>query len=289
MIDIGIMGHCKNDCKICYQGHTTRPNMKIEDFKSIITQSKQFVNQVALGGKGDPNLHENFEEILNFCRDYYIIPNYTTSGNGLTDEHVRLSKIHCGCVAISNYGQDFTYEALKKFMNVNMKTNIHFILSKETFEDTIKLLNGEDIWEGRVDLSKLNAVVLLLFKPQGKAKDMKELCITSEMIEEISEKIKTPKTKFKIGMDSCLVCRIRQVREFTPNEELFADTCEGTRMSCYISPDMYFMPCSFGDQEEWGVKIDKENTISKIWKESENIKRFRGMLEKDPISCPYKL
>jgi len=101
MIDIGIMGHCSNNCKICYQGDISIPNMKLDDFKSIITQCKSHINQVALGGKGDPNKHEDFEEILKFCRLNNVIPNYTTSGNGLTDEEVVITKKYVGAVAVS--------------------------------------------------------------------------------------------------------------------------------------------------------------------------------------------
>lgn len=100
MIDVGVMGHCQNNCKICYQGNLDIPNMKLEDFKLIIDQCKDHINQVALGGKGDPNKHENFKEILLYCKENNVVPNYTTSGNGLTDVEVEISKL-CGAVAVS--------------------------------------------------------------------------------------------------------------------------------------------------------------------------------------------
>ena len=101
LIDIGIMGHCKNNCEICYQGNKDKPNMTLDNFKKIIDESKDHITQVALGGKGDPNLHENFKEILEYCRLNNVVPNYTTSGNSLTDEQVKISKEFCGAVAVS--------------------------------------------------------------------------------------------------------------------------------------------------------------------------------------------
>ena len=289
LMDLGIMGHCKNDCKICYQGQVTRPNMTLDDFKLIIDQSKDFINQVALGGKGDPNLHENFHEIVKYCRDNGIVPNYTTSGNSLTDEQVEITKQYFGAVAVSSYNKDFTYEALNKFIKAGVKTNIHFVVSTETYPSLIDLLDGKDIWEGRFELEKLNAVVLLLFKPQGKGKEHLDLCLTKHHIEQISDEIKLGHTgPCGLGLDSCFFCKIRQVREFTKNEKIFADTCEGTRMSCYVTPDMYFMPCSFGDQTEWGTKIQKKN-IMDIWNFSSQILKFREMLRRDPNTCPYQL
>jgi len=289
MIDVGIMGHCSNDCKICYQGKINIPNMKFEDFKIIIDQCKKHINQVALGGKGDPNKHENFEQILQYCRVNNVIPNYTTSGNGLTDEEVYISKIYTGACAVSMYNQDFTYIALNKFIEKKVKTNIHFVVSQETFDDAIKIMKGEDIWKGRFPLDKLNAVVFLLFKPQGNGANKKHLCLSTDQIKEFADALLEPKCSFKVGCDSCMINKVSQVRILTNTEKVCVDTCEGSRMSCYISPDMMFMPCSFGDKFLFGTPITQNNTIQKIWEEGPPFTAFREVLKKNPMSCPYEL
>ena len=94
LIDVGIMGHClfgqTGLCAKagigCYQsGLTTqKPNMSLEDFKSIVMECKGRVHQFALGGRGDPDQHENFEDILKLCRENNIVPNFTSSGFGFT-------------------------------------------------------------------------------------------------------------------------------------------------------------------------------------------------------------
>src|SRR5271157_6214610 len=109
LMDIGIMGSCLNSCSFCYQGENKGANMKLEDYKKIIDEASPHVMQVALGGKGDPNLHENFKEIIEYSRSKNVVPNYTTSGIGLTDEQLEISK-KCGAVAVS---QIFT-EQIKK-------------------------------------------------------------------------------------------------------------------------------------------------------------------------------
>lgn len=115
LIDIGIMGHCSHGlsgrCKEsgiqCYQhGDKSRnTNMTLEDYKSIIDECKGKTFQVALGGCGDPDMHENFEEILRYTRDNNIVPNFTTSGFGFTKEKVELCKKYCGAVAVSMYSR----------------------------------------------------------------------------------------------------------------------------------------------------------------------------------------
>jgi hypothetical protein len=289
MIDIGIMGHCTNNCKICYQGDLNIPNMKFEDYKSIINQTKDHINQVALGGKGDPNKHEEFENILLYSRLNNVVPNYTTSGNGLTDEEVYITKMYCGAVAVSNYNQDFTYTAINKFIEKKMKTNIHFVVSQETFTDAIRIMNGEDIWQGKFPLDKLNAILFLLFKPQGNGADKKHLCLTKDQILLFSMMLLKPKCKFKVGCDSCMINKVSQARKLTEVESICGDTCEGSRMSCYISPDMKFMPCSFGSKDIYGTQITEDLTIQKIWDHALPFKMFRSILQKNPMSCPYEL
>ena len=74
LIDVGIMGHCVHGktglCAKagigCYQSgmHTHAPNMTFEHFKKIADECEGYIDQFALGGRGDPDCHENFEEIL---------------------------------------------------------------------------------------------------------------------------------------------------------------------------------------------------------------------------------
>ena len=114
LIDVGIMGHCINGrlglCKAagvqCYQsgGSKSLPNMSLEDFRSIVEQSRGKVFQIALGGRGDPDCHENFEDILLACRENNIVPNFTTSGIQMTAEKAAICKKYCGAVAVSLYG-----------------------------------------------------------------------------------------------------------------------------------------------------------------------------------------
>jgi len=287
LIDVGLMGHCRNNCSICYQGtNHYESNMTLENFKLIIDQIKDTCFQIACGGKGDPNLHENFKEILKYCRDNNIIPNYTTSGNGLTQEHVEISKM-CGAVAISDYDQPFTYSALNLFMSNNIKTNIHFVLSTERFNRAMDILDGKDVWEGKFDISKLNAVIFLLFKPQGNSKNKFSLIPSDNQIREFIKKIREPKVGFKLGMDSCLVNKLSSLDKLTEQEEIFLDTCEASRASMYITPDMKAVPCSFADYSNNGVSITQDNPIKEIWTNSEPFTRCRGMLSNCKTKCPY--
>ena len=126
LIDVGIMGHCVHGktglCAKagigCYQNGLTieKPNMKLKDFIWIAEQCNGKCNQFALGGRGDPDQHENFGDILKVCKENNIVPNFTTSGYGMTPEIAKLCKEYCGAVAVSWYRNKYTYNAINMLL-----------------------------------------------------------------------------------------------------------------------------------------------------------------------------
>lgn len=319
LLDIGIMGHCPNGkagiCAKagiqCYQNapNSTRDNMKLEDFKTIIDQCKGKTFQVALGGAGDPNLHENFKEIVEYCRDNGIIPNYTTSGFNLTDEQVEISK-QCGAVAVSQYsrleiGQMPSYQvledgsriptemmqvfsetnpqtniAIQKFLDAGITTNIHYVLGKNTIKEAIIRLKNNLFPEG------INAIVFLLHKPVGLGQESNMLHYDDPEVKEFFELIDNEKFPFKIGFDACSVPGIIN---FTKNiDSRSTETCEGSRTSAYIDAQMNMMPCSFGNQDKSYYVSLYDNTIKEAW-ESEVFNNFRNHLFKACPNCKNRV
>lgn len=52
--------------------------MTVDNFRQIAEQCKGRCNQLALGGKGDPDQHENFEDLLRISRENNLVPNFTS-------------------------------------------------------------------------------------------------------------------------------------------------------------------------------------------------------------------
>ena len=115
LIDVGVMGKCVHGTSglcaksgiQCYQNGLKQqhPNMTLENFKKIVDECKDKCFEFALGGRGDVDQHENFEEILAYCRENGIVPNFTSSGLGFTNEITDICKKYCGAVAISQYSR----------------------------------------------------------------------------------------------------------------------------------------------------------------------------------------
>lgn len=283
LIDVGIMGRCIHGesglCKAagvqCYQSgyHIKKPNMTIGDFEIIAKECRHKSNQLALGGRGDPNQHEYFEQILQICRNNDLVPNYTTSGFGMTDEQVRLTKEYCGAVAVSWYRSKYTVQAIERFIAAGCKTNIHYVLSKNSIAEAVERLSGKGFVDG------INAVIFLMHKPIGQGERENMILPDDPLLKEFCRLVNEQHLPYKIGFDSCSVPMI--VNHCPSISKMTLDTCEGGRYSCYISSEMVMSPCSFDRAEKYGVSL-LGKTILEVWN-SKSFEAFRDSMRK---SCP---
>jgi MoaA/NifB/PqqE/SkfB family radical SAM enzyme len=284
LLDIGIMGHCENECVFCYQGYEAKPNMRFEDFISILDQIKHHTNQIALGGRGDPNKHENFKEIVEYCRNNNVVPNYTTSGNNITKNEIEISKL-CGAVAVSDYSLPYTYKAVKKLIKGRVRTSIQKIYTKYSYKECELILKGENPWGKKINIEKLYSIVFLLFKPVGAGSKLLNFIPEEYQIKNFTELFFNHQSHPLIGTDSCTINHCLKYSYHSEKQLDTIDTCEAARMSAYISSDMIMMPCSFADEKKFGVSL-RNNTIKNIWENSYPFKYFKNALLKNPDKCP---
>lgn len=289
LLDVGVMGKCihgesglciKSGIE-CYQNglNIKKENMSFENFKKIIDQCKGKVFQVALGGRGDPNKHEEFEQLVKYCRENNIVPNYTTSGLGLTQNEVEITKQYCGAVAVSEYRSEYTRRAIKMFIDAGVKTNIHYVLGNNTIDEAIYKLENNGFDKG------INAVIFLLHKPIGLGSHKNVLSVNDEKIKRFFEIVDNNKFDFKIGFDSCSCAGIVNFTSKINRDSI--DFCEGSRYSAYIDSEMNMMPCSFGNQDsKWYVNLN-EYTIEEAWN-SEIFEKFRNSLKNSCPNCKNK-
>ena len=286
LIDVGIMGHCihgeRGLCRAagvqCYQsGDSVRmPDMTVEEFEWIARQCRHITNQLALGGRGDPNQHRDFGRILQICREYDLVPNYTTSGFGMTDKQVKLTRQYCGAVAVSWYRSRYTEDAIRRFVDAGCRTNIHYVLSKHTIAEAVERLSGKGFAAG------INAVIFLMHKPVGQGERENMIAPDEPLLKEFCRLVNGKEQPYKIGFDSCSV---PMIVNFCPNiAKVSLDTCEGGRYSCYISSEMVMSPCSFDREERFGVSL-REMSIRDAWI-SPQFEAFRNSLRRSCPACP---
>ena len=282
LIDVGVMGHCihgKTGLCVkagigCYQSGllVEQPNMTVENFRSIAEQCRGRCNQLALGGRGDPDQHEYFEELLKISRENNLVPNFTTSGYGMTPEIAQLCKKYCGAVAVSWYRSDYTLNAIQMLLDAGVKTNIHYVLGRNSIDEALERLKNDDLPQG------INAIIFLLHKPAGQGSRANVLDFSDIRVKQFFEQIDSPHP-FKVGMDSCNVPGAINYCKKVFFESL--DTCEGGRYSCYIGADMIMVPCSFDQKKQYQVSL-KDMTIEEAWN-SEPFEKFRDRMRG---ACP---
>jgi len=299
LIDIGIMGTCNHGKRgfcmqsgvQCYQQGTrvSYPNMHLHDFERIIDEARGQVYQVALGGRGDPNDHESFEDMLRYCCYNEIVPNYTTSGYLLTEKQAKASSEYCGAVAVSWYNSPHTLSAIDLLLGYGVKTNVHFVLSNSSIDHAIEVMSkGLQSLFGSSNPSSsrsaLNAIVFLLHKPIGLGSYENVLRVSDPRVRHFFELVSDGmlnenKNATKIGFDSCSVPAL--INYSKDIDAVSFDTCEAARWSMYISADMRAKPCSFDMSQGFDLN---NGTISDAW-HSERFAEFRAILSSACISC----
>jgi len=290
LIDVGIMGHCIHGASglciksgvQCYQNglKTKNPNMTLDNFKKIVDECKGKTYQLALGGRGDVDQHENFEAIVKYCRDNNVVPNFTSSGLGFTEDIIKVCKEYCGAVAISWYRQDYTLRAIDMLLKSEIKTNIHYVLGNNSIDEAIERLKTNGFPKG------INAIIFLLHKPVGMGKEDNVLNINDDKVKEFYSIIDNNTFDFKIGFDSCNVPALVNLTK-NLNQDSF-DTCEAGRWSAYITSDMKMLPCSFDNQEmRWAYDISTDS-IQNAWN-SQQFETFRSYFKNSCVSCKDRL
>ena len=299
LLDIGIMGGCKSAslCQAggrksgCYQGgkpYDVSKNMKFEDFCRLIDEgAENGLQQVALGGAGNPEDHQDFEKIVRYASMKGVVPNYTTSGICLDDEKAEISSRYCGAVAVSWYRQEFTGDAIERFLRFGNSVSIHYVLSKETIDEAIGLLKNHILpyGDGKVfDFERVpvKAFLFLLYKPVGLGR--KENCLGQEDVDKLKEFFYLASLgnhPFMVGFDSCSVPLVLKYSSNVDSGSL--DTCEGGRFSAYVFPDMVMVPCSFDQSRKFGISLEGK-TIEEVWN-SDRFSKFRSSLFLSCRSC----
>ena len=209
------------------------------------------------------------------CRENNIVPNFTTSGYGMTPEIAALCKQYCGAVAVSWYRSEYTLAAIKMLLEAGVKTNIHYVLGNNSINEAITRLKEHTFPEG------INAVIFLLHKPAGMGSQENVLSPADPRVAKIFGEISAGKHPHKVGMDSCCVPGLVNFGSGVIYEAL--DTCEGARYSCYISADMKLLPCSFDQNGKYAVSL-RNHTIAEAWN-SEEFEAFRKPLRNRCPDC----
>ena len=293
LVDLGLLNRCvcAKRCSVdCYQKacDSTGKHMSLNDLEMVLKQLEYRVFQAAVGGKGDVDTYvddnndvdpeKDFERMLQMFHHYHIIPSFTTSGIALTREKASLCKKYCGAIAVSEHFADYTDKAIDMLLEAGVKTNLHYVLNKDSIKIATERIRNNSWKKG------LNAVIFLTYKPIGLGKEEKILTPDNPDVKEffavLDEALEKNSLSVSVGFDSCT---IPGIVNYMKNVDMCStDACEGGRYSCYITPELELLPCSFDNQDKrWAVDL-RTHTFEEAWN-SDKFNHFRESLRH---SCP---
>lgn len=288
LLDVGIMGHCEHGASglciqsgvQCYQDglHRWQENMHLEDFKRIAKECEGKVYQFALGGRGDPDMHEDFADILAVCRAHDIIPNLTTSGLGLTSEKAHLIKRYCGAAAVSWYRSETTYKAIEILHEAEVHTNVHYVLNNQSIDEAFDIIQNKKRPKG------ISRVIFLLHKPVGLGTSENVLDVMDVRVQKFFDLFNDQENCQIAGFDSCSVPGLLNMSINVHPASI--EPCEGGRFSAYVTPDMHILPCSFDQNMHWAVDL-RNFSFEEAWN-SQAFEDFRSKMRMRCLDCALK-
>ncbi len=266
LLDIGVMGSCAHGKSglcfqsgvECYQSGSLvqEPDMPLDKFKRLVDQAKGRTFQIALGGRGDPDMHPDFIAMIKYARENNIVPNFTTSGFGFKDELLDPIKTYCGAAAVSWYRNKYTFRALEKLINYGIRTNIHYCISNATIDEAIQMIEKRTYPEG------VNRIIFLLHKPIGLGREENILDVSDERVQYFFSLFNKKENLDITGFDSCSVPGL--INFTSKIDPMCIESCEAGRFSAYVSPDYKLYPCSFEQNPYFGVSLE-DHSIEEAW------------------------
>jgi len=231
-------GDCSSGCPWCYKSNAEREgqHMNLDTLVKILDTLPDTLTQVALGIT-DADANPDFVTMLQACRLRGVIPNYTTSGHGMTQDIAKATADLCGAVAVSVYPHNLTlaFQTIQGFIDLGMKqVNIHLLYHARNKNFVKAVLEEAELIDG------LNAVVLLGLKPTGGAagwEPMGQADFTDIL----------DNANVSLGFDSCSAHKFLAwaADKDMPEAEIFAEPCESSLFSIYINVEGKAYPCSF--------------------------------------------
>jgi len=252
--------------------------MKIKSIKKIAKYPS--LTQIA-AGIGDIDANPDMWEMFKYCRENEynkVIPNVTINGARLNDLILDRLAALCGAVAVSRYNPpDYCYNAVHELATVRKmpQVNIHMLLSQETYDDCLKVIDDAKTDER---LKNLNAIVFLSLKPKGRGTSL--TCLKDDkkykkLIYYAFEK------GVNIGFDSCSAPLFLKAVEERSDYETFkvlAEPCESYLFSIYIDVHGYTVPCSFLAEQEHAINLGIPNLELEDWWMAPSTKAWRERL-----------
>lgn len=288
LVDLQLTSRCRMGCPHCYA--SSNPDGEDMPFESVLnvieTIADAGVCQLALGG-GEPLLHPNLREILYAAREAGLVPNLTTTGDGLTIDTLQAFVDCCGAVALSLEGIYEEFDSRRRsgftfFQAVHEKLRAAGVST--VFQVTLSMENISSlssIVDYCLSCPDLYGVIFLAYKPAGRGVRYQTPLAgmpSEELFPHLRDAFVRLSSHTRVGYDCCLTPGIVGMEsELGHNDEHILEGCSAVRKSIGITPNLDVVPCTFLTHRPLGNL--REEPFTEIWHNA-RANDFRAMMDR---------
>lgn len=144
-IYLEITNICNLQCPFCHQDNRKKEFMSLEDIKKIVLMCKPYTKCLYLHLKGEPLLHPEFKEILDYLDSIKMNIKITTNGDFLNKYHSEILK-HNNILRMNISLQSLVTKDIKQVDEYldNLVSFLKDISNKGTTSVSLRLWNNKD-------------------------------------------------------------------------------------------------------------------------------------------------
>lgn len=288
LVDLQLTTRCRMGCPHCYA--SSRPDGEEMSYDSVLHVIKEIADagvcQLALGG-GEPLLHPHICDILYSASDAGLVPNLTTTGDGLTPEILRAFAECCGAVALSledvfeafdrrrRSGFAFFQTVHSQFRDYGISTVFQITLSVENVPSLASIVDY------CLSCPDLYGVIFLAYKPAGRGEHYQTPLSgmdSDALFAELRDAFVKLSKHTRVGYDCCLTPGIVGMEsELGHHDAHILEGCSAVRKSIGITPDLDVVPCTFLTHRSIGNLA--EESFLEIW-HGDRAHAFRAAMDR---------
>lgn len=286
-VHLVVSRRCGVGCRGCYVNATPKGDQMTaqQAFRAIDALAAQGVFHIALGG-GEAMEHEDLFAIAAYARDKGLVPNLTTSGQGMTPELAERCRVF-GQINVSidavgaNRGSlpfSEAANALRLLRAVKKEVGINCVVSRSSYDGLPAVVRF-------AKKLRLSEVEFLRFKPAGRGLPIfGDENLLPAQCRGIYRR--TLWLAFRHRMRIKLDCSFApMVFAHSPSrraaEFLGVVGCEGGNILASVMPNGQLTGCSFGGPEEGSAF--ETGTVARVWKSG--FGAFRDYISRAPEPC----
>lgn len=237
LVDLKITQFCPYSCPFCHQGSTKNGQHAPKEliFKIIRQLKKLGVFEIAIGG-GEPTMHPDFIEILEYAHKMGIVPNFTTNSVAWLKNEDTLEAVsrYVGGVGVSTHTSSDVVNKVKKIRDalasVSKQWRVRPKVMAQHVLGTLPIMNTIDLMKGA--MASYIPLLLLGYKNVGFGQN-----VTPEDFTDFPTLLKLALSDndswCQISVDTAILNQFPDLLRVLDVSELLATSEEG-KFSCYI-------------------------------------------------------